>query len=587
MYAELQLFKTIKMRSRYQLIFLLPVLFFTTVIHGQEPSYEATSYIDENGNIFWNKKLPIYLKISSSPEGGGTLLKSNNSKYTNPLFLDTEGTNYIRTRYAVDNETGKTVQPLAEVMMPIIADSEGPETNISYSGAVRYRKNGVTYFGPGLKVSLASEDKLSGLNVLNYKLNDGSYLSYAGEMTIEAEQEHTFQYFGVDRVGNSEKLKESKFIVDLTPPLITHNINGFADNNIIANPSTIYFTSEDNLSGVNEIYYRFDDASFKKYNGNNVPFTSLEDGDHLLEYYATDNVGNKTATYSLSIYYDKTAPLTASDVLGDRYVVNNKVYFSGRTKMKLTAVDNKVGVKEIKYSIDNEKFKIYDQPFYLPSIQGEHSIRFYSVDRLANEPSGSEKYKHNISLVILDLTGPTVTGSFSGPTFNIGENQFIGPSTKLSLNAEDRESGVQYVAYSINGAAAENTYTDPITFSESGKYSLELFGYDNVNNRNINSMEFYVDNDSPEIIENFSTEATGSIDNENIYPSYVTVYLAATDNLTGNDRIYYRINGGKESLYTRPISNLKKDEKYTLEVRAIDKVGNESQKTVIFRTNND
>jgi hypothetical protein len=255
--------------------------------------------------------------------------------------------------------------------------------------------------------------------------------------------------------------------------------------------------------------------------------------------------------------------------------------------MKLTAVDNKVGVKEIKYSIDNEKFKIYDQPFYLPSIQGEHSIRFYSVDRLANEPSGSEKYKHNISLVILDLTGPTVTGSFSGPTFNIGENQFIGPSTKLSLNAEDRESGVQYVAYSINGAAAENTYTDPITFSESGKYSLELFGYDNVNNRNINSMEFYVDNDSPEIIENFSTEATGSIDNENIYPSYVTVYLAATDNLTGNDRIYYRINGGKESLYTRPISNLKKDEKYTLEVRAIDKVGNESQKTVIFRTNND
>lgn len=85
--------------------------------------------------------------------------------------------------------------------------------------------------------------------------------------------------------------------------------------------------------------------------------------------------------------------------------------------MKLTAVDNKSGVKEIRYSIDGKDFEVYDQPFYLPSISGAHTVRYYSIDNMANQTvgrkgSGYEEFKHNVSKVYLDLTGPSILYSY-------------------------------------------------------------------------------------------------------------------------------------------------------------------------------
>lgn len=551
---------------------------------GQEIVTTPRYYQDTMGNLFWNKKLPVYLRISSTPDGTGPLLKSENPNYSNPIFLDTEGPNFIRTKYAVDKNTGKTVHPLAEVMMPVIADGESPVTNISFLNATSHTANNIKYFGPGLSFQLSSKDELSGVDFIQYNIDGGDYLTYTGEINLTSEGKHSIKYQSMDNVGNAEQVQQSEFIIDLTPPGITHNVNGVGDDNVIASTSKIYFTSTDNLSGIKELYYRFDAEEYKRYNDNSVEFNYLADGTHTMEYYAIDYVGNRTANQLVSFYFDKTAPLTASDILGDRFVVDDKIYFSGRTKMKLTAVDNKIGVKEILYSIDKEDFKTYDQPFYLPSISGEHTIRFYSVDRLENEPGGSEKYKHNISLIYLDLTGPNITTALSGPKFQTGGATFIGPKTKISLNGYDQESGVQYLAYSINGNQAETRYDNPFSVTTSGKCKIELFGYDNVNNRNIDSDEFYVDTDPPVIKENFSTESTETVDGVNIYPFYITVFLAATDNMTGNDKIYYSINNGQERLYSNPISQLKKNTDYNINIRAIDKVGNESQKTIFFRT---
>jgi hypothetical protein len=213
----------------------------------------------------------------------------------------------------------------------------------------------------------------------------------------------------------------------------------------------------DPLSGVAGSSFRFDDQPFSRYTGNKLDLTSLEDGPHSMEYFAEDHVGNKSQTFKFDFYYDKLAPLTASDIIGDKFLYLDKVYFSGRTKMKLTAIDNKIGVKEIKYSIDNGNFLTYDEPFYLPSVQGNHTIKFYSVDRLSNQPSGAEEYKHNINLVYLDLTGPDINHSITGPSFKSANDVFIGPASYINLFGEDRQSGLQYLSYSLDGALAETT----------------------------------------------------------------------------------------------------------------------------------
>ncbi len=553
-------------------------------MEAQEIKYAEKEYIAEDGTIYWNKNLPVYLSISPYPDAQGHLLKSTNPEHSNPIYLDTEGPNFIRTRYAVDRNTKKIASPLVEVVMPIIADGSGPVSAISFLNTERHRSGGVQYFGPNLSISITSSDQLSGLEILNYSLDNSDLQSVISEISVSTEGEHTLTYYGVDRVGNKEEDRVSTFIVDLTPPSVTHNINGFADQNVIASTSKIYFTATDELSGLAQIYYRFDDEEFKPYNGNDVRFSYLDDGDHTLEYYAVDNVDNETGRFRYELYFDKTAPLTASDILGDRFVVDDKIYFSGRTKMKLTAVDNKIGVKEILYSIDQEDFKVYDQPFYLPSIPGEHRIRYYSVDRLSNQPSGSESYKHNISLVYLDLTGPRITHRIRGPFFEAAGVQYISPKTEIIVQGRDGESGLQYLTTSIDDAAAETVYDQPITISTSGQHEIEMFGYDNVNNRNLGKTTVFVDAAPPSIYENFSTAAVSTQDGLQVYPPYVNIFLAATDEIVGNDKIYYSINGSKERLYTRPIGNLRKGTDYTLSIRAIDMVGNESSKEVKFKT---
>ena len=567
--------------SRTTLFLLIYALPF--ILDCQEINYSPKEYVDPDGKIYWNLDLPLYFRVSPYPEGQGIQLKSQNPSYSNPMYLDTEGTNYIRTRYAVDKESGKTVAPLREVLMPIIADGSGPVSSITFNEAQRSRSSGVTYYGPNLNVEITTSDELSGVEMLKYDLNGSGYQDVIGSISIGGEGEYTISYYGVDRVGNKEVTQSRTFTVDLTAPQITHNINGMTDG-VIASTSKIYFTATDGLSGVEEVMYRFDDNDFRKYNGSSVSFSRLEDGDHSLEYYAIDEVGNQTATQSVSFYYDKTAPLTASDILGDRFIVGDRIYFSGRTKMKLTSVDNKIGVKDIQYSIDGGDFQVYDQPFYLPSIPGEHRIRYYSTDRLSNRPSGSETYKHNTSLVYVDLTGPDVRHRINGPTFRAAGVQYISPETKIQLVGNDKESGLQYLTYSIDGDAAEQRYTEPFSISTSGKHDIELFAYDNVNNRNLGSTEVYVDAGPPVIIENYSARIVGSQDGFMVYPEYVTIFLAATDDIVGNDKIYYRINGGSERLYTKPISQLRKDREYVIDIRAVDMVGNESTKQISFKT---
>lgn len=572
------------MTKRNISLILFTMIICAVAMRAQEIEYPAKEHIAADGTIYWNLALPMYLSVSSSPNGQGTLLKSNEPAYTNPMYLDSEGPNYIRTRYAVDKETKKMVLPKVEVLMPVIADGTSPSTSVSFIDAQASRSGGTQYYGPDLKVQLKAIDKLSGVEWLKYSVDNQPFQDYIQNVGMNKEGTHTFSYYAVDYVGNKETTHSTSFVVDLTPPALTHNINGFADDNVIASTSKIYFTGTDELSGVETIYYRFDDEKFKKYDGQNVGFTYLEDGEHRMDYYAVDKVGNRTQDFIFDFYYDKIAPLTASDVLGDRFVIDNKIYFSGRTKMKLTAVDNKIGVKEIMYAIDGEEFKAYDQPFYMPSLSGEHTIKYYSIDRLSNKPTGSETYKHNVSLVYLDLTGPDINYSISGPLFKTAGKQYISPKTKIQLSAKDSESGLQYISYSVDGVAEETTYDEPFTIAATGEHLIEMFAYDNVNNRNIGDTRVFVDGTPPFIIENFSTSSVDYIDGVPVYPPYVTVFLAATDDIVGNDRIYYRINGGTETLYSTPITKLKKGSDYTIDIRAIDMVGNEVSKTITFKT---
>jgi len=229
---------------------------------------------------------------------------------------------------------------------------------------------------------------MSGVSKVYYSINKAEYQEYTKELPFNQEGYYVLKYYAVDRVGNVEKPVVQTFIVDNSAPKTYHNVVGIAKDKIISVSTKLYLTPTDTSAKIAKTYYRFDDEAYRLYQTENINFQYLADGDHVLNYYSVDNVGNTEKENTLPFFYDKTAPIMSADILGDKFIVRDKVYFSGRTKLKLTAVDNKAGVKKVLYSIDNSDFDEYKDPFYLPNKAGMHIVKYFAMDFMENGGTG-------------------------------------------------------------------------------------------------------------------------------------------------------------------------------------------------------
>lgn len=549
---------------------------------------EKGYYVDSLGRYYQRADLPVYLYISTAPTDASAphLLPASGYKAQPqpvPMRLEGHGKHVLRHQDA-DN-------PARNLNFEVYADGISPVSAAAFSGAPAFKRGETQFYGRGLSVVLSAKDEMSGVVALRFNYGVGEYNSYAQALIFDVEGEQHLEHYALDHVGNVEKTRRHTFTIDVSAPQTFHNITGIANDYLVSPATKMYLTVQDNIAGVAKTFYAFDDAPFKPYDGSSLPFTLLPDGEHTLKYYSTDNVQNQEAPKSFKFYYDRTAPMTVSDVLGDRFITNSgQVYFSGRTKLKLTSIDNKAGVKETRYSIDTDSFLVYRDPFYLPNRPGEHTVRFYAVDNLVDIMPQSdvairvpiETYKYNTSKVYVDIAGPIPAHSFVGRQFRTRDTMFVNPNTQIQLTANDPESGTQYIAYAIDGEQKETRYTQPFTLSKSGYHRVEMFGYDNVNNRNVGEFFCIVDGSAPQIFSNYSISPVGKQEGLDVYPPHVSVFLAATDDITGSDGIFYQLNSLPEKPYTVPINGFERGKAHTLRIRSVDKLGNESRTEIKF-----
>jgi len=548
-------------------------------ISAQKPEeHQKTTYTDSLGRFIVHVDMPIYIYVATSPNETPRRLDRSDEKgkEKEPFYLDGPGEHFIRH---MDN-----INHRAEIF-PIWADGQAPLTTFTLTGAPIFVNSGVTFFGQGLTASLKATDNKAGVKQIYISTDDGASFSPYKSTSVNTgvEGKYKYSYYAADNVGDVETVKHKEFVVDLSAPVTQHQITGITKNDIVAPTIQITLSASDNLSGIERTTYRFDNETGKPYRqGATISVSHLSEGQHTLYYYSEDRVRNKESEKSFSFYLDKTPPIMSADVLGDKFIVGDRTYFSGQTKLKLTAVDNKSNVKEIRYSINGGPFVEYVEPFYMPTKTGRHAIRYYSVDEMGNSSSGD--YTHNSGIVYVDLTGPVLSHEFSGPTFRKGDVLYISPETKITLKGVDTESGMQYISYNMDRQTDEIRYNAPFSIQESGAHTVRYFGYDNVSNRNSSNFEITVDGEGPEIINTFSVKRIDESSSDEVYPSYVLLYLAATDLMTGNAEIYYSINGGNELLYNAPIRNFVKNTSYIVTIRAKDKLNNFSTKTISFKT---
>lgn len=569
------------MKNIGTILFLL--ISFTITFAQKQILPDKTYHIDSINRYYMQAEMPVYISISHELNGKKENLSSSNNSDTKneykPIILDGHGKHNLRHMDGTKNEI------LDDFV--IYADGRAPKTKLILNEAPKFSGSEGLFFGKNLRLSLNARDEMSGINAIYHSLNNAAFEKYDNFKNLDAEGEYSLQYYATDNVGNTEAIKNFQFTVDLSAPKTYYHIVGIAKDKIISKSSRLYLTASDSVSGLSATYYHFDDLPEKKYLGGDIVFAFLADGNHTMHYRSVDNVQNQEVSGSFSFYLDKIAPIMSADVLGDKFVVEDKVYYSGRTKLKLTAVDNKSGIKNIMYSIDNSDFSPYEDPFYLPGKAGEHTIKYYAIDNADNQGSSEKKfseYKHVVGVVFVDLTGPSLKNKFKGPNFRKGDTIYISNQTKINLSATDSESGLKKINYILDDAI-EKDYAPPLYVTEEGYHKISIVGYDNVNNRNIDAFEFVVDTTPADIIVNYSAAPITEAGDTLILPSYVSVYLACSDLCTECIKISYSINKQPFVIYKDKLSGFQKNKLYEIKIQAEDGLKNKIEKIIWFKTN--
>ena len=234
---------------------------------------------------------------------------------------------------------------------------------------------------------LVTGDDLSGVDYIEYKINDGEYSRYTVPISLSKEGPATITYKATDKVGNKETAKVINLIVDNTAPVVSVKsseplfVNG---NTQYSSPkNTYHLVAEDKSSGVKQIVYSVDNEPKQDYK--NEPLKLEKPGFHVINFYAIDNAGNVSQENSYIVNVDGIKPTVDIKESIPYIVLGSKVYAKKETVFTISAADGQSGIKQILVKTDGSPdFVPYVEPLTF-GVSGEHVIEAKAIDNVGNE----------------------------------------------------------------------------------------------------------------------------------------------------------------------------------------------------------
>lgn len=537
-------------------------------------------FIDtEHNKLFWPMDKPFWVRLAASPDADAPsyLLQRvapesdiTTDKYNKEgIALEIQGKQFIRWFNYVTKQT---------VNLQFFTDGEPPVTKAACTGAPSAVDSQKTFYGKGLHCALASQDELSGVETTFVSIDDEPYTPYKADLSLDKEKGVVLRYYAVDRVGYAETPSTLRFTVDLSAPTTTHTIAGNALGDVLSTQAKFHIASSDALSGVASVQARLDKEEFKPVANGEVAVENLPDGEHTLTYYAVDRVSNRETEHNFPFYLDRLPPTAEAQVSGDLWVAPNGTrYVSSRSRMQLRAQDNKSGVDKILYSFDGAKFETYTGPLTPAARAGGAKLSYRAADKLGNTSTvATLTYS-------MDIAAPQSTFRITGPSYRLRSDVYITRDTRIEMSAADDASGVKQIEFQAEGAPHPLTYSTPLAFAEEGRRLVRYWSTDRVNNRELDrAVVVITDNTPPEIFANFSLPPVNAAGQAvPVYQPQTSLFLGATDNASGVNKIYYSFNGGKEAEYSTPLV-LDREGTFDLLIRADDNLGNQTTKHLRF-----
>ena len=531
-------------------------------------------HTDSTGKLFVNPGTPVFIYMSTKPDGSDAVrLKSMNDE-GNPMYWDGHGPHFL---------THLNLYLGRKIRFDLFADGRSPKTSPNFDAKMGVQKGNTIFLSGSTVIELSAVDAHSGLSNVFYSVNNSEYLPYVEPLVFDKEGEYNLKFYAIDNVGNKEDIGERKLVVDTMPPITTLEIEGPRHNEIVSHKSKFALSASD-ANGIQQTVYSISGSEEKKYT-KPIPALQLAEGEHTVSWYSSDLVGNVETKKAEIFFVDRTPPMVFEEIVGNTYMVAGREFSSGRSQLRIVAVDNKAGVKEIYYSINNADFKLYEKPIYLSEMTGAVTVRSYAIDNVENKGT-SDASGQEFSMPEVDISGPIIAHDFIGESISLRDTIWISSTTKVNLMAKDRGAGLNRIEYKIDDAT-QQAFSEPFSVNASGFHSIKVTAWDNVENLNLHSFEFGVDAAQPEIFTNFSVKPFKyeMVSGETIpvYSNDVLIFIAATDDISGVEKITFSVNEGKEKPYVQPLKGFKAGENQTVFVKVTDKLGNENTQTISFR----
>jgi parallel beta-helix repeat protein len=505
----------------------------------------------------------VTLTASDATSGVASIMYSvdgaNWEAYDAPFTLSEGGVAEVRY-YAIDvaGNIGDTSSAAVEV------DVLPPVTTYELEGILGLEG----WYVSNVNVTLLAADDVSGVASIAYSYDGMTWNGYGDKLEISSEG-HTRVYFrATDIIGNVESTQFIDIYIDKTSPTTALIIGApsYEDEHVFVNSSTpLTLTVSDGISGLGYMYYCIDGGEWNEY----VPFYLLgADGLHTIDFYSVDVAGNTEAAQSVSLYLDNSAPETSLSLSGE---LGTNDWFVSSVSLNLVSSDGAgSGTAVIFYVLDDGDTESFAGVVEI-SVNGIHAIQYWSLDNLGNTESP-------VSIEIrIDTAAPT-SAAVLNPSVPDGlEGWYVSP-VLVALNAEDADSGVLQIYYTINGGEAEG-YGEPILFDVDGTYTVQFWSVDLAGNTGPTG-GFYIQIDQTPPVTTLTVHPPYSGSDPTVVTPTTEFSLAATDSLSGLRSVEYRIDDGEWVAYGAPFT-VEEFGPHTVFYRSIDRAGNEESEQAL------
>ena len=254
-------------------------------------------------------------------------------------------------------------------------------------GALWTDKNGTRFVNSRVKFNLVATDELSEVDYVEYRIDEGKFVKYSGEFTIQDEGTHSIVYRAVDKAGNREVDRVFTVVVDNNAPevrvlpskpfVVKDGKNYTSSGNFF----TIRVT--DQYSGVKITEYSVNSNELKKYEGDIIKLETA--GTQFVRFRAEDNLGNKTVDGNMVIEVDSEKPSVDIVASSPLFKVGEKQYARRNTGFTVKGIDNGSGVSRIMVRLDGaNEWQTYADALFFDK-EKEHKIEAKVIDAVGNE----------------------------------------------------------------------------------------------------------------------------------------------------------------------------------------------------------